>query len=358
MKSAGHRKEVIQLAACPSHRPLLVSLSKDGNIRLWDVCSEACIASAVAPDVLCLVRLALLIAKTKLQLSAVVYALWRLSCSPSSSINKNGIQKLSFLHQSQILGRLNSLKSTCSHFEKIICIRQNVARFRLLLSIRPINMWGVWNKFQRWDSRVWANLLQAVHPEGAFVAAGGRKGALTQFLIPPSLQPCSHSKQEVSEEQLVISSAKVTLMAILTSVFYPCLLSVLWVPCNPQGYSISLFFSVRKFQISLQLSLTCWLCSLLVWWWLLVAQSLVLEQSLFSHAIQKAMHLVQQSHTDWGGIILSRYPGQPSINKSADVHGIKPYSCAARRICRFDNRADKLCAILGHAALTAKVGQW
>ena len=54
----GHTKDVVDLAATPEHPKLLVSLSRDGNLRLWDVPSEACLASinteatciALAPD--------------------------------------------------------------------------------------------------------------------------------------------------------------------------------------------------------------------------------------------------------------------------------------------------------------------
>lgn len=45
MLDAGHVKEVIDLAA-PSDSPgLLVSLSKDGNIRLWHASHDCCTAS-------------------------------------------------------------------------------------------------------------------------------------------------------------------------------------------------------------------------------------------------------------------------------------------------------------------------
>jgi WD40 repeat protein len=54
----GHSKEVVELAAAPAEPHLLLSLSKDGNVRLWDVPEEACLASintdatavALAPD--------------------------------------------------------------------------------------------------------------------------------------------------------------------------------------------------------------------------------------------------------------------------------------------------------------------
>ncbi|KAK9857210.1 hypothetical protein WJX84_002581 [Apatococcus fuscideae] len=41
----GHRKEVLDLAACASIPGLLASLSRDGTARLWDVPSETCILS-------------------------------------------------------------------------------------------------------------------------------------------------------------------------------------------------------------------------------------------------------------------------------------------------------------------------
>lgn len=42
---AGHTKEVIELAACAQQPALLLSLAKDGNVRLWDVPSEACLST-------------------------------------------------------------------------------------------------------------------------------------------------------------------------------------------------------------------------------------------------------------------------------------------------------------------------
>lgn len=41
----GHTKDVVDLAATPEHPRLLVSLSRDGNLRLWDVADETCLAS-------------------------------------------------------------------------------------------------------------------------------------------------------------------------------------------------------------------------------------------------------------------------------------------------------------------------
>ncbi|PSC76625.1 wd g-beta repeat-containing [Micractinium conductrix] len=54
----GHTKEVAELAAVPAAPRLLASLSRDGNLRLWDLPSETCLASlqtdgtclAMAPD--------------------------------------------------------------------------------------------------------------------------------------------------------------------------------------------------------------------------------------------------------------------------------------------------------------------
>ncbi|DBB08847.1 hypothetical protein WJX82_004976 [Trebouxia sp. C0006] len=54
----GHIKDVVDLSACSSKPGLLVSLSKDGNARVWDVTQELCISSyntdasclAVSPD--------------------------------------------------------------------------------------------------------------------------------------------------------------------------------------------------------------------------------------------------------------------------------------------------------------------
>ncbi|KAL4431235.1 hypothetical protein ABPG75_006491 [Micractinium tetrahymenae] len=54
----GHTREMVELAAAPAAPRLLLSLSRDGNLRLWDVPSEACLSSlqteatciAMAPD--------------------------------------------------------------------------------------------------------------------------------------------------------------------------------------------------------------------------------------------------------------------------------------------------------------------
>lgn len=46
----GHSKDVIDLSAAPAHPNLLVSLSKDGNIRLWNVPEETCISSCTVND--------------------------------------------------------------------------------------------------------------------------------------------------------------------------------------------------------------------------------------------------------------------------------------------------------------------
>ncbi|DBA88802.1 TPA: hypothetical protein ACH3X1_004216 [Trebouxia sp. C0004] len=54
----GHTKDVVDLSACSSKPGLLVSLSKDGNARVWDVSQELCISCyntdasclAVSPD--------------------------------------------------------------------------------------------------------------------------------------------------------------------------------------------------------------------------------------------------------------------------------------------------------------------
>ncbi|KAL4418960.1 hypothetical protein ABPG77_000873, partial [Micractinium sp. CCAP 211/92] len=54
----GHAREVVELAATKAAPRLLLSLSRDGNLRLWDVPSETCLSSlqtdatciAMAPD--------------------------------------------------------------------------------------------------------------------------------------------------------------------------------------------------------------------------------------------------------------------------------------------------------------------
>jgi len=48
----GHVKEVICLDAVRSKPSLLLSLSKEGNLRLWDVGEETCISS-IATDAAC-----------------------------------------------------------------------------------------------------------------------------------------------------------------------------------------------------------------------------------------------------------------------------------------------------------------
>ncbi len=53
--STGHNKDVVDLSACSSKPGLLVSLSKDGNARVWDVTQELCISS-YNTDASCLVR--------------------------------------------------------------------------------------------------------------------------------------------------------------------------------------------------------------------------------------------------------------------------------------------------------------
>ena len=51
----GHTREVAELAAAGAGAPrLLLSLSKDGNLRLWDVPTEACLSS-IQTDATCIV---------------------------------------------------------------------------------------------------------------------------------------------------------------------------------------------------------------------------------------------------------------------------------------------------------------
>ena len=45
---------MVELAACPARPRLLLSLGRDGNVRLWDVPSEACL-STLATDATSLV---------------------------------------------------------------------------------------------------------------------------------------------------------------------------------------------------------------------------------------------------------------------------------------------------------------
>ena len=54
LASAGHQKEVVELCTCSGRPGLLASLSKDGNLRLWDVPSDTCLAS-IQTDATCLV---------------------------------------------------------------------------------------------------------------------------------------------------------------------------------------------------------------------------------------------------------------------------------------------------------------
>lgn len=51
----GHKKEVVGLASCGNRSHWLASLSKDGQIYLWDIPTETIIAAASCPDALCLV---------------------------------------------------------------------------------------------------------------------------------------------------------------------------------------------------------------------------------------------------------------------------------------------------------------
>lgn len=57
---SGHTKEVIELAAGRDAPRLLLSLSKDGNLRLWDVPTEACLSS-LQTDASCIVSWSLLL---------------------------------------------------------------------------------------------------------------------------------------------------------------------------------------------------------------------------------------------------------------------------------------------------------
>ncbi|KAI3433327.1 hypothetical protein D9Q98_003145 [Chlorella vulgaris] len=49
----GHKREVLELAAVPAAPRLLLSLSRDGNLRLWDVPSETCLSS-IHTDATCI----------------------------------------------------------------------------------------------------------------------------------------------------------------------------------------------------------------------------------------------------------------------------------------------------------------
>lgn len=53
--NSGHVKEVVDLAACAARPGLLASLARDGNVRVWDAPSGACLASHTS-DASCLVR--------------------------------------------------------------------------------------------------------------------------------------------------------------------------------------------------------------------------------------------------------------------------------------------------------------
>lgn len=50
----GHAREVVELAATAAAPRLLLSLSRDGNLRLWDVPSETCLSS-LQTDATCIV---------------------------------------------------------------------------------------------------------------------------------------------------------------------------------------------------------------------------------------------------------------------------------------------------------------
>ena len=56
MVSAGHTKDVVDLSACPGKPRLLVSLSKDGNVRVWDTAQELCTTS-YSTDASCVVSM-------------------------------------------------------------------------------------------------------------------------------------------------------------------------------------------------------------------------------------------------------------------------------------------------------------
>lgn len=56
----GHKREVLELAAVPAAPRLLLSLSRDGNLRLWDVPSETCLSS-IHTDATCIVSGGLLL---------------------------------------------------------------------------------------------------------------------------------------------------------------------------------------------------------------------------------------------------------------------------------------------------------
>lgn len=55
----GHTRDVVELSAAGAGAPrLLLSLSRDGNLRLWDVPSEACLSSLQHADATCIVSCA------------------------------------------------------------------------------------------------------------------------------------------------------------------------------------------------------------------------------------------------------------------------------------------------------------
>lgn len=52
---AGHKKEVVHLRSCRKRSHFLISLSKESEMRLWDVPNETCLAK-VSTEANCLVR--------------------------------------------------------------------------------------------------------------------------------------------------------------------------------------------------------------------------------------------------------------------------------------------------------------
>ena len=53
--AAGLQGRAVQLDAASENAPVLVSLSEEGRLQVWDALKEACLASFEAPDTLCLV---------------------------------------------------------------------------------------------------------------------------------------------------------------------------------------------------------------------------------------------------------------------------------------------------------------
>ena len=89
MVSAGHTKDVVDLSACPGKPRLLVSLSKDGNVRVWDTAQELCTTS-YSTDASCVVSMCVGMLQGMLQPFLNALPFWYLWASAKSE-SVNGV---------------------------------------------------------------------------------------------------------------------------------------------------------------------------------------------------------------------------------------------------------------------------